>query len=230
MAMSADADFGRRVEFVGLCGAGKSTFYELLKVSLLRAGLPLVERRPEAVSTSRALILCGQFAAAMTLKGSGGVRFLLGHANWWLPLKLGYRNAQMHQGVIASEEWQLHVDSGLLQPIVSFAAEHNRQLNPIPLSAILPLLALPQILIYMRAAPALALRRYLVRERDRLDAEAEQRLERQFEQAYIVCQILVAECRKAGVLVIDVDANDSCSDAAADRVAEMLRDNVGRGA
>jgi hypothetical protein len=68
----------------------------------------------------------------------------------------------------------------------------------------------------------------LDRERHRLDADAEQRLERQFGQAYAVCETVVAECRKAGALVIDVDADQSRSDAAADRVAEILRDNVGR--
>ena len=227
--MKMHASLSCRLEFVGLCGAGKSTFYERLKVRI-STGFPLAERRPVSVSAARASFYGGRFTAAMAIKGGDGARFLLHPENWWLPFKLGYRSAQMKQHETVSEHWSLDVDSGLLQPIVSFAAEHNRRLDPIPLAVILPLLALPRILIYMRAAPALALQRYLAREQHRLDAGAEQQLERQFEQAYIVCQTLVAECRKAGALVIDVDANDSRSDAAADRVAEILRDNVGRGA
>lgn len=226
--MTTDVSLSRRVEFVGLCGAGKSTFYELLKVRLSRAGLSLAERRPVNVSATRTLFYGGQFTAAMALRGGGGARFLMHPENWWLPFKLGYRIAQMNQRAPASDLWPLDVDSGLLQPIISFAAEHNRRLDRVPLAAILPLLALPQVLIYMRAAPALALRRYLARERLRLDAGAEQQFERQFGYAYAVCETVVAECRKAGALVIDVDADQSRSDDATERVAEMLRNNVGR--
>jgi hypothetical protein len=221
-----NARLDRRVEFVGLCGAGKSTFYALLQDKLAQCDLPLVEQRPTAVPPLRALIAGAQFSSSMAVSGRG-LPFLFHSENWWLPLKLGYRNAQMRRGVAATPHWQIQIDTGLLQPIVSFAAEHNWRLDPVPLAAILPKLDLPRILIYLQATAPLALARYVAREKP--DAQTSSRLERQFVQAYDVCEAVVEKCRMAGTTVVKVDARDSRSDEAAGRVAEMLCEHIGVG-
>jgi thymidylate kinase len=215
----------RRVEFIGLCGAGKSTFYALLKERIANAGILVAEQPPKPVPPLPAIAAGAGFAIAMALDARG-LTFLAHAANWWLPMKLGYRVAQMRRAAPVGQ-WKVQVDSGLLQPIVSFAAEHNRRLDSVPVAAIVRQLDLPRVLIYLQAAAALALPRYI--EREKLDAETAKHLEPQFVQAYNVCEAIVAECRKAGAAVITVDAGDSRSMPTAERVAEYLRVQIGDG-
>jgi hypothetical protein len=54
-------------------------------------------------------------------------------------------------------------------------------------------------------------------------------LTRQFGQAAQVCSILVEECRRAGSVIVTVDAKDSRSPEAADRVVEILRKLIQQG-
>jgi hypothetical protein len=116
----------------------------------------------------------------------------------------------------------MHVDTGLLQPVISFIAEHKGKLDALPIVAAISGLTLPRILLYVHARPELALSRYLARDNRRIDGAEREMIVRQFSLAAAACEQLVQYCRGAGAIVFSVDAEETRSDAAAERVADEL--------
>lgn len=209
------------MEFVGLCGAGKSTLHAGLMPLLEQSGMRFHSRRPQSVAGLAALSAGLSCAAVMARRGAAG--FLLRRAHWWLPMKLGYRQAQrrLHPG--PAGEWQVEMDTGLLQPVVSFAAEYNAGLAPVPVSAALAAVDLPHIAIHVTSTPDLALQRYVARDAARLVNADRRQLAAQFDQAAGVLNEIVHLCRQSGVIVLDIDAERNRDADAVAALAAQIR-------
>lgn len=215
------------IEFVGLCGAGKSTLHVGLMPLLTQSDISFHLRQPSLVPSAVAVRTGLSCAARIMLHGGAG--FLMRPAHWWLPMKLGYRRAQRDLGPTNAEGWEIEIDTGFLQPIVSFAAEYNETLAPVPVRAAATTITLPRIAVHVVSTPELALDRYLSREVDRLAHVDKRQLYAQFVQASDALDQLVTICRQEGVQVLDIRAEENRNPDAIARLAAQILNLIGEG-
>lgn len=147
------------IEVIGLPGSGKSTLVDQLK---RHPEMPpvLPPHDPGAFST---LTAAAQLAVTGLLTIPRAMSPLIcSRDGCWLIAKLSYRSAALKQ---RSGPKALLQDSGVLQPLVSFAAEYRNGLLPkLPAAELLSLLWLPRVVLYVRVPPELALERYRMRQ------------------------------------------------------------------
>ncbi len=218
---------GRRIEFVGLCGAGKSTFSQLLASHLDFAANGIVEMRASDVPAAPSIAAGLGVAARMVANESGSLRFLGRSANWWLPLKMGYRSTQLvRQAGRIGGSWTLCVDSGLLQPYISFAAEYNKRLDPVVMAQVAKVVSLPDTVVHVSASAVVALERYLKRSAGSPTKSQRAQFLRQFQLAVTVEEKLLSQCIEHGVTVLKVRADETKSSAAAMRIASAIRERL----
>lgn len=146
------------IEMFGLPGAGKTTLADGLRRGF--PSVPLVETpTPSGFLTVRSILSLSvklAFRCPMCLMRLTGRR-----DGRWLLAKLGYRMA-------GGRRWPTHgivVDSGVLQPLLSYAAENACKAVDIrDVLALLDALPLPNIVLYVAVPPEVAYERYLLRQ------------------------------------------------------------------
>ena len=82
----------------------------------------------------------------------------------------------------------LLLDSGLLQPFISFVVERNVRLRTVPVKAFLKAIRVPAFAIYVRVSPDTALRRFVTREATAGREFNEKNLEKRFENGFRLCE------------------------------------------
>lgn len=147
-----------------MCGAGKTTLLRRLVVAVQELGglsLPSIEMPVQPYGGTVWLETAKVVANALSSSPFSVTNFLCNGDNWWLPHKLGFRIAgtKMRRATSAP----LLVDSGVLQPFISFAIEWNVRGSYVPAEAFLGTLALPELAIYVKVPPEVAYERYVRR-------------------------------------------------------------------
>lgn len=202
------------IEILGLPGAGKSTLLDRLARD--RSGLPAL-LKPIDPGGGAVLWKIALLTAGMALRNPVSLlRLALRSDGRWLLSKLAYRWA----GLQLRPDAGVLLDSGLLQPLLSYAAEYSRR--PVRVDdalAALRGLPLPQAVVYLDSGVETAHRRY--RQRQQLTgrrAEAEVTSEG-FAQAQEICDRIVGMFPPTQVMRV---AGGDIRDAALDEIAARL--------
>ncbi len=191
------------IEMYGLCGAGKttilSTLIPILKNEALpwnvEVSLPIIPKAIDCHFEIMRLLL-----QALWQSPKHVASFLSAKKNWWLPQKLGYRSAGIKR--CKKSQLTLLVDSGVLQPFVSFCVENYCLLRSFPFEALWSSLILPKYTIYVCLPPEVALDRYLKRESKshrKLDIN---NIYQRFNNAFEVCEKIFEKCQTSGFKTI----------------------------
>ncbi len=146
------------IEMLGLPGAGKTTVLHELK--RMHPGIPLTKIPfSSAMNTVWAILcLCGKAALRNPVSM---IRLVIREDGRWLLAKLGYRTA----GVLRQKATGILVDSGVLQPLLSYATENaNSAVENRDILFLLDILPLPQAVIYVDVPAEVAYERYLFRQ------------------------------------------------------------------
>jgi hypothetical protein len=151
-------------------------------------------------------------------------RFLARKQNWWLPQKLGFRVAGIKMR--DTNGMPLLIDSGILQPFVSFDIEGNLGDAAVPTASLLAALALPQLALYVKAPVEIAYQRYVARERGAGRKLPAGNLRSRFDRGYEMCEELTRACVRAGRVVEVVDATRIDASREAMRIARQILDTV----
>ena len=217
------------LETFGLCGAGKTTLLRWLFVKLQEIGgnrLPSIEmpvqpdRETVWIETSRIVMR----AAWQSPKEV--YQFLREADAWWLPNKLGFRVAGIKLRRTMSAP--LLIDSGLLQPFVSFVIERNLDDKNIPKEALLSAVVLPSLAVYVRVDPEIAYQRYIEREikegRDLPFGD----LRKRFDDAYELCEWIYATYRDSNRIVHVVDTSRKITEEEMEALAASILDDIWR--
>lgn len=190
------------VEIFGLCGAGKTT----LAKKLLLAVEPEEEHwlRPESPVTPSgwiSVLMAGRIFIRLGLRHpSACVRLLSNATGRWFMLKLGYRIAGLRmRGDIAGS---LLLDSGVLQPLVSFEVEYNSSFLQIDALDIIKTLPLPSCALYVRVEPGIAMQRYLDREKKYGRTFSMKYIEMRFAKGFEMAERLHTACVDMGVYCV----------------------------
>lgn len=190
-----------RTEVFGLCGAGKTTLArELVRGAKgpSSSGLPIRIEGPVVPGGWRAAFETTLVVGRYGLRDPIGCqRLLRDPAGRWLLFKLGYRIAGLWVRGDLSET--LLVDSGVIQPLVSFDIEHNFrgiEWDPRPLLRGLPL---PARAVYVRVRPSVALERYMQRERSSGRGVSEDGIWERFNRAFRTAERVYEACVDLGV-------------------------------
>ncbi|MGN7613106.1 hypothetical protein ACQZV8_13595 [Magnetococcales bacterium HHB-1] len=157
------------IEWIGLCGAGKSTWHNALEQhcrSLNHIGEnPLTCHDPVRSISPLEMIGRGLFLFIPVLLRHPlhGIRFLSDSAGRRLIIKLGLRSA----GIRRQRGGGVRVDSGLLQPLISYECEENVVRNDCLnhlLETLLKSIKPPDIICVLSVSPAQARQRYQQRQ------------------------------------------------------------------
>lgn len=189
------------IEVIGLPGSGKSTLVRrLAQVPATPVTLPPLRPSRRALLRAAArLVGTGLASSPRTI-----LPLLLSRDGCWLVAKLAYRSAALSSRATSGALMQ---DSGVLQPLVSFAAEYRTgpdpELRPLEL---LPLLSLPRVALYVRVPPETALERYKRRQMETgRRPEASVCIEG-FGEAYAACEAIAgfyAKQAERKLIVVD---------------------------
>ena len=217
----------RSIETFGLCGAGKTTLLRRLIVAIQETGgelLPSIETPVQPQGSNVWAETARVVSRAFSSEPLGVSRFLFEEANWWLPHKLGFRIAGMRMRRATTAP--LLIDSGLLQPFVSFAIEWNLRGSEVPISAFLNALALPDLAIYVRASPEAAYERYVAREVAAQRALPRGDLQGRFLMGYEMCQRLVDLYAHLGLRLEIVDCDEQIADSVLVHIAQSVLGHI----
>lgn len=198
------------IEIFGLCGAGKTTISTtLIKVlSEQRCGIPDFKvAYPQVVGWLPSRLLTSLLIMRLVRHDPKTVATLLSDkAGRWLLTKLGYRNACLQRR--DSLPGTLLIDSGILQPFVSFEVEYNRNGIYYDIENLLRMMPLPEYAVYIRVSPLVAMKRYNERAKNAgLDVPLVTDASR-FEAGYAISEKIYSFCRTLGVNIAVVDATD----------------------
>lgn len=194
------------IEMFGLCGAGKSTLARgcLLVGESGQVGARLRPERPVKPSGWVTVAMAGLIAVSHGLRDPGGcARLLSSGAGRWLFLKLGYRVAGLHMR--QDLDGCLLLDSGVLQPLVSFEVEYNLQLIEWNVERLARALPLPLYALYVRVEPEIAMQRYMDRERRQGRSVLMERIEDRFVRGFKTAERLHEICVALGICCIICD-------------------------
>ena len=195
------------IELYGLCGAGKSTITNSLIPYFETGCRGLDVARPISPGGIRTISRAARLALRATIVDPVGVgRFLSHRQGNALFLKLGLRIASME--VRKARPRTLLVDSGILQPIVSYLIEMNIGKLNAPLRALLSIVPFPSAVVYVRVKPEVAYHRYLERQGVFRDRTIHQDLRSRFDDGYVFCEWLHEYCNFMSVPNIVVDASE----------------------
>ena len=211
-----------RIDTFGLCGAGKSTLFKALAPRIeARVGPGRIEIEPPvqpAVASYR-LELARLMAKLALQSPSDLLSWWRGEASVWLVKKLAYRLAGIRSRPRCGSS--LQIDSGLLQPFVSFAIEINRERRCYPLDSLLRIVPMPTFALYVQSSPEVAFTRYM--DRGPRITEAPEILRERFDDGLRVCDLLHNTCEQYGTNVAVIDVNNEVDEQVLDRaVTEIL--------
>ena len=218
------------VEMFGLCGAGKTTLARdlLLAAESDPAGVGFHPEDPVRPTGWVSVLMAGRYAVGYGLRDPGGGARLLGSpAGRWLFLKLGYRIAGLRmRGDLTGS---LLLDSGVLQPLVSFDVEYNLPLIQWDVERLAKTLPLPSCALYVRVEPEVAMQRYLDRERKQGGTVPMERIEERFARGFRTAEQLYEVCVALGVRCTVCDNKWPVSrETLAGIVARLLGEKVGK--
>jgi hypothetical protein len=193
-----------RIELLGLCGAGKSTFIEAIRGKLeLDSSISL--GYPITVPVSLTLVFMLKVLASSFLNNPIKMFiFLLKARNWWLIKKIAFRNASVST---RNEESLVLIDSGILQPFLSFEIEERQNNSKIPLHSLLKSITLPDIILDFHVSPSVAKERY-----EKRGLCGEGRVIRKDSEKYFIaakkakCKI-VNYCNSNKTIIINIDSS-----------------------
>lgn len=217
------------LETFGLCGAGKTTLLRRLFVKLQEIGgnrLPSIEM-PVQPDREAVLFETGRIVTRSFLHAPREVYQFLREANaWWLPSKLGFRVAGIKMRRTMSAP--LLIDSGLLQPFVSFAIERNIEDRHIPREALLDSVVLPTLAVYVHVAPENAYFRYIDREIGSGRELPHGDLRKRFDDAYEICQWVRERYENSQKILHVVDTSGDISDEQLENLARSILEDLWR--
>ena len=189
-----------------MCGAGKSTVLNNLVPYFKTGSRELTIARPISPGGARTIRYAIRLALRATIVDPIGVcQFLIRHQGAVLFLKLGLRIASME--VRKARSRTLLVDSGVIQPIVSYLVEQNIRRARLPLHALMSIAPFPAVLIYVRVDPEIAYRRYVARQTELGGAINHQGLRRRFEDGYAFCEWFHDQCVSADLPTIVIETS-----------------------
>lgn len=200
---------GFKIELLGLCGAGKTTFLTALTSRLesnvgLGLAYPLVPPISQTLVSLSRILWVGFLTEPIIFS-----RFIIKKSNWWLVKKVAFRSAGIsfrgHDNVIL-------IDSGILQPFLSFEIEERLSNSIIPTSAILEGCVLPDLAIVFIVPPKLAMKRYEQRGVSGKGKLIRKNSERYFNRAEELRKNLVEYCEMNNVEIIEVDSSQQFSE------------------
>jgi len=189
------------VELFGLCGSGKTTLARAMEGS--PTSTLWVEGPVKPSGTSALLWTVRLVAGHLFGDPAGCLRLLRSPGGSWLHFKLGYRLAglRMRGDLIG----RLLLDSGVLQPLISFDVEYNLDLVPWDVDPLVRLLPLPSCALYVRVQPEVAMRRYLAREQAHGRTVPMKRVEDRFYRGFKTAENLYHICIKNQIPCIVFD-------------------------
>lgn len=197
-----------KVEFLGLCGAGKTTFLNELSCELKSYKYLGIEHpvTPSIWQTFLFLIkilIIGFFCSPVSFS-----HFLLKKNNWWLVKKIAFRSAGIK---LRGERNFILVDSGILQPFLSFEIEENVIDSNIPIHAILAGCNLPDLLLNFVIDPKIAMERYEERGLRGDGKLIRANSKSNFNKAEKLRKDLISYCKKNKVVIVEVDSTQDFS-------------------
>lgn len=215
-----------RIEVFGLCGAGKSTIVaRLLPLIAARGGTISATRPPPPWGPHSLARTARLLAASLAGNPASLAAFLTAPSNWWLPLKLGYRRAALAK--LSHDQSHILLDSGILQPFVSFAIEWSARPNrTIPLQALLPNLPRATAAIHIHAPTQDAMQRYLARAREAGISLPERDWPSHFAAGALMTQAIAEACHNRDFPLIRIDNATPPSDAELDAAVNTLLDHL----
>ena len=212
-----------RIEVFGHCGAGKSTVIaRLLPLIAARVGGEISATRPPPPWGPQSLARTGQLLASGLAHQPGSLAaFLTQRSNWWLPLKLGYRRAALAK--LPDDRTHILLDSGFLQPFISFAIEWAARPDQIiPVTALLTALPPAAAAIHIRTPTQVAMQRYLARAAAADAALADRDWPRHFAAGTFMTQAIAKTCHRRNCPVIQIDNEHPPSEGALDTAVTAL--------
>ena len=135
-------------------------------------------------------------------------RFLLKKNNWWLVKKIALRSAGIK---IRGKNNIILVDSGILQPFLSFEIEENMIDSNIPIHAILAGCDLPNLLLNFVVDPKIAMKRYEERGLRGDGKLIRANSESYFNKAEKLRKALISYCKMKNVHIVEVDSSQDFS-------------------
>jgi thymidylate kinase len=193
-----------RIELVGLCGAGKSTFISAVKNKLKgNDSLSLVYPVAQPLYLTRYYILEILMRAFIRDPVNTFV-FFMRKSNWWLLKKLAYRaasNSERYEGNL------IVVDSGVLQPFLSFEIEERTSESEVPLCTLLKSVSLPDVVIFFYIPSWQAKERYEYRWLKGEGKEIRENSVKYFDEAEKIRKKIFNYCKMHNTKIIEVDSS-----------------------
>ena len=200
---------GLKIELLGLCGSGKTTFLTAL-TSALESKTDLGLAHPLAPPISQITIrLIRIFCIGLFTEPITFARFIINKSNWWLLKKVAYRSAGISS---RGDDNVILIDSGILQPFLSFEIEERQSNSIIPIRAILEACVLPKLVIVFIVPPKIALKRYEQRGLSGKGKLIRKNSGRYFNRAEELRKNLVEYCEMKNVQIIEVDSSQQFSE------------------
>ena len=200
---------GLKIELLGLCGSGKTTFLTAL-TSALESKTDLGLAHPLAPPISQIPIrLIRIFCIGLFTEPITFARFIINKSNWWLLKKVAYRSAGISS---RGDDNVILIDSGILQPFLSFEIEERQSNSIIPIRAILEACVLPKLVIVFIVPPKIALKRYEQRGLSGKGKLIRKNSGRYFNRAEELRKNLVEYCEMKNVQIIEVDSSQQFSE------------------
>jgi len=210
---------GYKIELVGLCGAGKTTFITALGQGLLLNDQIILEKPVIPDRTTYLVTLIKILCLALLSRPLGLLRFLATDANWWLLKKIALRQAGLK---LRSANNCILVDSGSLQPFLSFEIEEKLDNSRVPMEALLGGCKLPDIVLSFYVAPDLAIDRYRLRGERGEGKKLRENASYHFDRAVQMQERLMAYCKKMKVEIIEVNtSNPLSSEMVSSKLSEL---------
>lgn len=213
------------IEMFGLCGAGKSTITNHLAPVLRQCGQsPGVARPidPGGIRTVNEAIWLA-LRTAVTNPASVGPRLFRRQVGA-LFLKLGLRLASMK--IRQAPHGTFLIDSGIMQPFVSYYIEQNLLGLNVPLPALLSVVPFPAAAVYVRTEPELAYRRYVARQREIGGSLNEQGLRGRFDDGFALCEWLHEYCTAVKLPTLVIDSSEPLGPDQLENLAEWFKNVV----
>jgi len=200
----------KTIEFFGLCGAGKTTFLDQLPRFLSPRACDLLLDRYQPAIGRRARFHSFSVLLQTAMRSPVDLFRLLVLDSGGLSLfqKIGYRLASISgQG---RAEACLLVDSGVIQPLITYVIEDQKGSCPLPVAALMEPLPMPSLAVYFTVSSKTAMDRYVEREAQdrsrprRRNHGGEDFIER-FNNGRVLCENLATYLQERNVRLIKVD-------------------------
>jgi hypothetical protein len=131
-------------------------------------------------------------------------RFISKKNNLWLIKKIAYRSAGVNYSI---GNRVILIDSGILQPFISFEIEENLSDVTVPIHSILNGCSLPDAVIVFDVAPSIAIERYKHRGLSGAGKAIRENSTEHFSRAEKLRKNLVEYCKMKNVQIVQVNSS-----------------------